>query len=98
MYIKERDYFNNLFDHSKEIWEMLENAKEQIEVLHETNSSLISFRINDIMSMLTAISVILLPMGIFSQLFGINAQNIPFVGSELDFWIIVGLTVTMGGS
>jgi magnesium transporter len=96
LYIKEQDYFDNLSDHSKEIWEMLENAKEQIEALHGTNESLISFRINDVMSVLTAISVILLPMGIFSQLFGVNAAHIPFVGAPMDFWIIVGLTVGLG--
>ena len=55
-------YFESLIDHTKEIWDTLDNLKERIEALQETNESQISLKLSHIMKTLTIISVITFPI------------------------------------
>lgn len=77
-------YFKNNLEQSKEIWEALENLKETVDVLHSTNESLISFKLNSIMKTLTIISVLVFPATLISSIFGMN-YGIPFQSSPLGF-------------
>ena len=86
--IKLNIYFNNLVEHTKEIWDALENYKESINALQETNESLISFRLNDIMKLLTMISVILLPITLIASVFGMNAE-MPFLDNQYSFLFVL---------
>jgi len=86
--IKLNIYFNNLIEYIKEIWDTLENYKEAINALHATNESLISFRLNDIMKLLTMISVILLPITLIASVFGMNA-DMPFLVHPNSFFYVL---------
>lgn len=90
---KYRDYFDDLIDYTKEIWDQLGTFKEAIEALHETNESLISFRLNDVMKILTIFSVVLLPATVITSLFGINARSMPLASHPNGFWAILGITL-----
>lgn len=81
--------YGRLVDHSKRIWEMLDNQKEMVEVLNDTNESLLNDRMNNIMKTLTLFSVIVLPLTLMAGLFGMNAKYMPFVNHRLGFWIII---------
>ncbi|EKD89310.1 MAG: hypothetical protein ACD_34C00121G0002 [uncultured bacterium] len=89
---KYEDYFDDLRDYTQEIWNQLESFKESIEALHETNQSLISYRINEVIRTLTIFSAIMLPAGVVASLFGMNADFIPFAGVKEDFFIFAGFT------
>ena len=82
-------YFANTLDQAKEIWEILENLKENVEAVHNTNESLISFKLNQVMKVLTLISVILLPATLLASIFGMN-YLIPFQKTPLGFWFGIG--------
>ncbi|MFA6474829.1 MAG: magnesium transporter CorA family protein [Patescibacteria group bacterium] len=86
------DYFDDLLDYTQEIWNQLESYKESIEALHETNQSLISYRINEVIKTLTVFSALMLPAGVIAGLFGMNAVDIPFAGQPEDFYIFTALT------
>lgn len=77
-------YFANILDQSKEIWEILENLKENVEAIHNTNESLISFKLNTVMKALTIISVIIFPATLISSIFGMNFR-IPFEETPYGF-------------
>ena len=62
-----------------------------MDALHSTNQSLIDFRINEIIKTLTIFSVIVFPLTLIAAIFGMNAANMPIVGSPYGFWIILGL-------
>ena len=55
-------YFDDIVDASERIWDMLENYKEVVEALEDTNESVLSHRVNDVLRVLTAISVVVLPL------------------------------------
>ncbi|MFA5184661.1 MAG: magnesium transporter CorA family protein [Patescibacteria group bacterium] len=86
-----KKYYANLVEHSKRIWEMLDNQKEMIEVLNNTNESMLNDRMTDIMKTLTIFSVIVLPLSLLTGIFGMNAKYMPFVDGHYGFWIILGL-------
>ena len=65
-------YFDDIVDASERIWDMLENYKEVVEALEESNESVISHRVNDILRVLTAFSVVVLPLTFIASLFGMN--------------------------
>src|SRR3712207_7039575 len=54
-------YFDDIVDASERIWDMLENYKEVVEALEVTNESVISHRVNGVLKVLTAFSVVILP-------------------------------------
>ena len=90
-------YFDDIVDAHERIWDMLENYKEVVEALEETNESVISHRVNDILRFLTVISVTLLPLTLLASLFGMNVR-VPGQGSTTAFWIVVVAMIVMLGS
>lgn len=83
--------YERLVEHSKRIWEILENQKEMIEVLNSTNESLLNNTLNSIMKTLTIFSVIVFPLTLLAAVFGMNAVNMPLVDSEYGFWYIIAI-------
>ena len=82
-------YFDDLIDASERAWDMLENYKEVVEGLEATNESAIAHRTNETFRVLTAISLIFLPLTLIASLFGMNV-HLPFEESPHAFWIILG--------
>ena len=83
-------YFDDINDASERIWDMLENYKEVVEALESTNESVISHRLNDTFRVLTAISVIVLPLTLIASIWGMNTK-VPGEGSHAGFFAIVGV-------
>jgi magnesium transporter len=82
-------YFDDIVDASERIWDMLENYKEALEALEETNESLISHRVNDVLRVLTAFSVVVLPLTLVASIWGMNVA-VPGGGSAEAFWLVLG--------
>jgi magnesium transporter len=87
-------YFDDIVDAHERIWDMLENYKEVVEALAETNESVISHRVNDILRVLTSISVIVLPLTLIASIWGMNV-GVPGEGDSTDFYVIVGGMLVM---
>ena len=87
-------YFDDIVDAHERIWDMLENYKEVVEALAETNESVISHRVNDILRVLTSISVIVLPLTLIASIWGMNV-GVPGEGNETGFYVIVGVMLVM---
>src|SRR5215216_6680835 len=87
-------YFDDIVDASERIWDTLENYKEVVEALESTNESVLTHRLNDSFRILTAASVILLPLTLIASIYGMNVP-VPGEGSPLAFWLIVALMAMM---
>src|SRR3954462_9173960 len=83
-------YFDDINDASERIWDMLENFKEVSEALEATNESALSHRLNDVLRVLTAFSVIMLPLTLIAGVFGMNVK-VPGGHNVNAFWLILGL-------
>jgi len=83
-------YFDDVVDAHERIWDMLENYKEVIEGLEETNESVISHNLNDILRVLTSISVVILPLTLIASVMGMNSW-VPFEHNEAGFFTVLGV-------
>lgn len=86
---REMHYFEHLVDHAKEVWDQLESEADTINAIEDTHLSLLDFRTNDIMRILTIFAVIVFPLNLLAAIFGMNTIHTPILGRSLDFWIIV---------
>jgi magnesium transporter len=82
-------YFDDIVDAHERIWDMLENYKEVVVALEETNEAVISHRLNDILRVLTSISVIVLPLTLLASLWGANV-GVPGENEIAGFWVLLG--------
>jgi magnesium transporter len=87
-------YFDDIVDASERIWDMLENYKEVVEGLEDTNESAIAHRSNETFRILTAASVIILPLTLIASIFGMNVR-VPGESSLTAFWIIIVVMVAV---
>ena len=83
-------YFDDINDAPERVWDMLENYKEVVEGLESTNESAIAHRTNETFRVLTAISLIFLPLTLIASVFGMNV-HVPFEESRHAFWIIIAV-------
>jgi magnesium transporter len=88
------EYFGDLADQLSKIWDTLEDFKEVIEGLSDTSNSLTSSRINEIIKVLTLISVILLPLTLITGIFGMNI-DLPADESPFAFEIVLGIMLAV---
>jgi magnesium transporter len=90
-------YFEDINDASERVWDMLENYKEVVEALESTNEAQIAHRTNETFRVLTAISVIVLPLTLVASIWGMNVR-VPGEQSTTGFWaIIVAMVALLGG-
>ncbi|HSS81738.1 MAG TPA: magnesium transporter CorA family protein [Gaiellaceae bacterium] len=82
-------YFDDIVDASERIWDLLDNFKEVVEALEDTNESVISHRQNDVLRILTVVSVVLLPLTLITGIFGMNV-HFPGFETAAAFWVIAG--------
>jgi magnesium transporter len=81
-------YFDDIVDASERIWDLLDNFKEVVEALEDTNESVISHRQNDVLRLLTIFSVTLLPLTVVTGVFGMNV-DFPGESTQVSFWIVL---------
>jgi magnesium transporter len=87
-------YFDDIVDASERVWDMLENYKEVVEGLESTNESAIAHSTNATFRVLTAISVIVLPLTLLASIWGMNVR-VPGEQSSTAFWLIIACMVLL---
>ena len=82
-------YFQNIVERSRDIWEILEIHSETINAFHAANDSLISFKLNEAMRVLTVLSVSIFAATLIATILGMNTASNPIVRNPYGFWIVV---------
>ncbi len=92
-----KHYFRNLIDHSKRIWENIENQKDMIEIFNDSNESMTSNRMGEVMKTLTIFSVLTFPLTLFATIFSMNmTDGMPFLNTPNNFWIVFQFILVIG--
>jgi len=75
-------YFRDIIGSNIRVWNALENHKETIEALKDTNESLLSNKIGEIMKVLTVISFVTFPLSVITGFWGMNVfENVSWINS-----------------
>lgn len=88
-------YWGNLADRLQSIWEQLEDFSQILEGLATTNESLLSYKTNEVIKILTIFSVVLLPLSLIAGIYGMNIKTVPFMLSSFSFIIIASLMTSI---
>lgn len=83
-----RPYFQDLRGTFGIIWNEIHDHRETIQALAETNESLLSTKINEIIKVLTVFSAIFLPLTLIASIWGMNIRGIPASNSTSELWIV----------
>lgn len=88
--------FERTIDRTKEIWDVLESYRESTETVYETNESLISYKLNDIMRTFTTMSVMIFFMTLIATLFAVRAKGTPLLDIPFAFWLLIAIIAMCG--
>lgn len=82
------DYIQDLVGTNIRVWNALENVKEVVESLEETNNSLLSYKINEAMRFLAAVSLITFALSVTVGIFGMTPLSAFAAAHEqTTFWL-----------
>ena len=88
-------YFDDVLDKVEKIWNNLENLKELIESLQDTNESIISHTTNNVIKTLTVFSVVMLPLNLLAGLYGMNVELPGGAQPAMFFYISGGMAALL---
>jgi magnesium transporter len=87
-------YFDDINDASERVWDMLDNFKEVVQGLEETNESVLSHQLNDVLRVLTAFSVVILPLTLIASIWGMNT-HVPGEQTSEGFYAVLGVMLVV---
>jgi magnesium transporter len=87
-------YFDDIVDAAERIWDLLDNFKEVVEALEDTNESVISHRQAQVLRVLTVFGAIFLPLTFVTGIFGMNVLY-PGEATREAFWVIMATMVAL---
>ena len=87
-------YFDDIVDASERVWDMLENYKEVVEALESTNETAIAHRSTETVRILTAFSVIFLPLTLIASIWGMNVK-VPGEANRPAFFMVIAFMVVV---
>lgn len=88
------EYFGDIADHLFKQRDIIDENYEIINSFAETADTLASYRINEVMRILTVISVIMLPLTLISSIYGMNIE-LPFADDHNAFIITAGVMLAI---
>lgn len=89
-------FWSNVLDHLQKIWDRLEDSRELIEGIAESNESLLSFRNNELVKFFTIITSISFPFIIINNLYSMNVTGLPYAQNPLFVWFLFGIIFAAG--
>ncbi|MEO8443896.1 MAG: magnesium/cobalt transporter CorA [Gammaproteobacteria bacterium] len=90
-----RHEFTDLYENTERLVSLSALYQELINDLISGYISLSSHRLNQIMKVLTIVTVMFLPLGLIVGLYGMNFENMPELHFEYGYYVILGLMATV---
>lgn len=86
-------YFKDVYDHIVQIIDTMDTYRDMISTLMDLYLSNISFKMNEVMKILTIIATIFIPITFITSLYGMNFENIPELHNKYGYFIVLGVIV-----
>lgn len=88
-------YLRDLLDHTIQITETIELQREITNGLMETHISLMSYKMNEVMKVLTIIATIFIPLTFIVGIYGMNFPNMPEMKWPWAYFALWGVMITV---
>jgi len=84
-------FFKKIEAEQFKIYSLIEGQQESLKEIRETNNSMLSSKENEVMKTLTIMAFVTFPLSLIATIFGMNTVNMPIIGGDYDFWIVIGI-------
>ncbi len=84
-------YYRNVYDHLVRVSDTAESYRDYAAGLLDSYLSIVNNKMNEVMKFLTIIATIILPLSFITGLFGMNFDDIPFLHSDIGFYLSLAL-------
>lgn len=88
-------YFRDVYDHLYRMAEMSESFRDMSTAMVEAYLSTVSNRTNDIMKVLTMITLILMPLTVITGIYGMNFDFMPELRWRYGYFMVLGFMVVV---
>lgn len=89
-------FIRDLYDHTLQAQEMMENYRDILNGLQDLYLSEISFKMNQVMQVLTIITTIFVPLSFLAGLYGMNFEYIPELRHPNGYFILLTVMAVIG--
>ncbi|GDX53063.1 magnesium and cobalt transport protein CorA [Bacteroidota bacterium] len=92
-------FYRDLYDHTVQVIDSVESYRDTLASVLDVNFSVQSFKMNDVMKVLTIISTIFMPLTFIVGIYGMNFDTLPELhwryGYQLIMLIMAGIAIGM---
>ncbi|MFK8058121.1 MAG: magnesium/cobalt transporter CorA [Saprospiraceae bacterium] len=90
-----RIFVRDLYDHTIQVVDSIENYRDMLNGLQDLFLSEVSFKMNQVIQVLTIISAIFIPLTFLAGLYGMNFENIPELHYKNGYFVLLGVMAVM---
>lgn len=91
-------FLRDLYDHNVQLLDTTETYRDMLNSLQDLYLSEISFKMNQVMQMLTLITSVFVPLSFLAGLYGMNFEYIPELQVKYGYFVLIGVMFLIGGS
>jgi magnesium transporter len=88
-------YLRDCYDHSVQLMDVVESYRDVLSGLTEVHISSIGLRTNEIMRVLTVITVIFIPLTFIAGVYGMNFTHMPELSEPWGYFACLGLMLAV---
>jgi len=88
-------YFRDVYDHLVRINDLAESYKDLSTGLLEAYISMVSNRLNEVVKILTALTVVFMPLTVITGIYGMNFKNMPELDWKYGYYTTIGVMVAI---
>ncbi len=89
-------YYKDLYDHIIQVLDTIETQRELVAEMMDIYLSSVSFKLNDIIKVLTIISTIFIPLTFISSIYGMNFHYMPELTWKWGYPLIMFIMLSIG--
>jgi len=89
-------HFQDVRDHLNRVVDSLDTMRDYLSSALEIYNTRSTHRINQGIQKLTAISTVVLPLTLITSVYGMNFENMPELGTEYGYFVVLGVLVVLG--
>ena len=84
-------FIRDLYDHTIQVMDMVDSFRDMLNGLQDLYLSEISFKMNQVMQVLTIITSIFVPLSFLAGLYGMNFDHMPELHFRYGYFILLGV-------
>lgn len=89
-------FLRDLYDHVIQCLDMVESFRDLNAGLQDLYHAELSFKMNQVMQVLTLVSTIFIPLTFLAGIYGMNFKNMPELESQYGYYILLGAMLLIG--